>query len=58
VGGEWETSGITNVSDLFGEDSWLFTVQANTIEIRQDRRRTGEGGQILLLRGPRNAIAR
>jgi len=58
VGGEWETSGITNVSDLFGEDSWLFTVQAHTVEIRQDRRRTGEGGQILLLRGPRNGIAR
>ena len=55
VGGEWETSGITNVSDLFGEDSWLFTVQAHTVEIRQDRRRTGEGGQLLLLRGPRNA---
>ena len=54
VGGEWETSGITNVSDLFGEDSWLFTVQAHTVEIRQDQRRTGEGGQLLLLRGPRN----
>jgi hypothetical protein len=54
VGGEWETSGITNVSDLFGEDAWLLTVQAHTVEIRQDRRRTGEGGQILLLRGPRN----
>jgi hypothetical protein len=54
VGGEWETSGMTNVSDLFGEDTWLFTVQAHTVEIRQDGRRTGEGGQLLLLRGPRN----
>jgi len=54
VGGEWETSGITNVSDLFGEDSWLFTVQAHTVAVPQDLRRTGEGGQILLLRGPRN----
>ena len=53
VGGEWETSGITNVSDLFGEDSWLFTVQAHTVEIRVDRYRRGEGGQLLLLRGPR-----
>jgi len=57
VGGEWETSGITNVSDLFGEDTWLFTVQAHTIEIPQDRRRYGEGGQLLLLRGPRNPRA-
>ena len=57
VGGEWETSGITNVSDLFGEDSWLFTVQAHTVEIPQDRRRYSEGGQLLLLRGPRNPRA-
>ncbi len=57
VGGEWETSGITNVSDLFGEDSWLFTVQAHTVEIPQDRLRYGEGGQLLLLRGPRNPRA-
>ncbi|HXF58591.1 MAG TPA: hypothetical protein VN539_02100, partial [Candidatus Saccharimonadales bacterium] len=54
VGGEWETSGITNVSDLFGEDSWLFTVQAHTVEVYQDRRRTGELGQLLILRGPRH----
>jgi len=54
VGGEWETSGITNVSDLFGEDSWLFTVQAHTVEIRVDRYRRGEGGQLLLLQGPRH----
>jgi hypothetical protein len=54
IGGEWETSGITNVSELFGEDSWLLTVQAHTVEIPQDRRRYGEGGQLLLLRGPRN----
>jgi len=57
VGGEWELSGITNVSDLLGEDSWLFTVQAHTVEIPQDRRRYGEGGQLLLLRGPRNPRA-
>ncbi len=54
IGGEWETSGITNVSDLFGEDSWLLTVQAHTVEVPQDQRRYGEGGQLLLLRGPRN----
>ena len=57
VGGEWESSGITNASELFGEDSWLFTVQAHTVGVLQDRRRTGEGGQLLLLRGPRNPRA-
>ena len=54
VGGEWETSGITNVSDFLGEDSWLFTVQAHTVEILQDARHVGEAGQLLLLRGARN----
>jgi len=57
VGGEWEPSGITNASDLFGEDTWLFTVQAHTVEVPQDGRRYGEGGQLLLLRGPRNPRA-
>jgi hypothetical protein len=57
VGGEWEPSGITNVSDLLGEDSWLFTVQAHTIEATQNSGRYGEAGQLLLLRGPRNPRA-
>ena len=54
VGGEWETSGITNVSDFLGEDSWLLTVQAHTLQVPQDSRRYGEAGQLLLLRGARN----
>jgi hypothetical protein len=54
VGGEWESSGITNVSDLFGEDAWLFTVQAHTLQSPQNSSRYGEAGQLLLLRGPRN----
>ena len=54
VGGEWETSGITNVSDILGEDAWLFTVQAHTVAISQDARHVGEAGQLLLLRGARN----
>ena len=57
VGGEWELSGITNVSDLLGEDSWLFTVQAHTIESPQNSGRYGEAGQLVLLRGPRNPAA-
>jgi hypothetical protein len=38
--GEWESSGILDVSDFFGEGSWLSSVQAHTLE---------EGGQLLLL---------
>jgi hypothetical protein len=58
IGGEWEPSAMTNVSDLFGEDSWLLTVQAHTVEIPEERGRYGEGGQLLLLRGPRNPAFR
>ena len=39
--GEWESSGIIDVSSIFGEGYWLADVQAHTIN---------EGGQILLLR--------
>ncbi len=38
--GDWEFSGIFDVSDLFGEGSWLMTVQAHSLQ---------EGGQLLLL---------
>ncbi len=53
VGGDWETSGITNVSRTLGEDSWLFTVQAHTLRAPQNGGRWGEAGQVLLLRGSR-----
>jgi uncharacterized protein DUF839 len=52
VGGEWSATGILNVSDLFGEDAWLLTVQAHTLRTPMFGRR-GQGGQLLLLRGPR-----
>ena len=52
-GGEWESSGIRNVSDILGEDSWLLAVQAHTLRVRQRGGRWGEAGQILLLRGDR-----
>jgi hypothetical protein len=45
------------VSDLLGEDSWLFTVQAHTINSPQNSGRYGEAGQLVLLRGPRNPAA-
>jgi hypothetical protein len=37
--GEWESSGILDVSSILGEGNWLTNVQAHTIN----------GGQILLL---------
>jgi hypothetical protein len=41
--GEWESSGILDVSKYFGDGSWFVDVQAHTID---------EGGQLLLLRIP------
>lgn len=38
--GEWESSGIIDVSSIFGAGNWLVDVQAHTIN---------EGGQLLLL---------
>lgn len=38
--GEWESSGILDVSKYFGKGSWLTTVQAHALK---------EGGQLLLL---------
>jgi secreted PhoX family phosphatase len=49
VAGSWETSGIIDVSDLFGPGTWLTGVQAHT---RQTPQFGGvdEGGQLLLIR--------
>ena len=38
--GDWEFSGIFDMSDFFGEGSWLMTVQAYSLQ---------EEGQLLLL---------
>jgi hypothetical protein len=38
--GEWESSGIIDVSKIFGKGVWLVDVQAHTIN---------EGGQLLLI---------
>lgn len=38
--GDWESSGIVDVSEFFGKGSWLVTVQAHSLQ---------EGGQLLLL---------
>ena len=47
--GSWESSGILNVADIFGEGSWLATVQAHTLKVPQFGGEN-EGGQLLLMR--------
>jgi len=41
--GDWESSGILDVSKYYGEGSWLVDVQAHTLK---------EGGQLLLMKIP------
>ena len=61
--GEWESSGIVDVSSLFGEDAgtlFLFDVQAHGIEDQDDFNADSrlvdgdlvEGGQLLFLNAP------
>jgi hypothetical protein len=52
TGGEWESTGIVNVSDLFGEATWLVAVRAPTDWSTSFGSLAG-GGQLLLLRWPR-----
>ena len=52
VGGEWETTGIVDASEIFGTDSWLVAVQAHNLSDPKFGGRKGSG-QLLLLRGPR-----
>jgi hypothetical protein len=41
LGGQWESSGIIETSDIFGPGTWLLDTQAHTLY---------EGGQLLLMR--------
>jgi secreted PhoX family phosphatase len=41
--GEWESSGIIEVFDIFGKGYWLLDIQAHTL---------GESGQLLLMNSP------
>lgn len=41
--GEWESSGIIEVFDIFGNGYWLLDIQAHTL---------GESGQLLLMNNP------
>ena len=52
VGGVWETTGIVNTSEIFGQDTWLIAVQAPNVETGIFRDELGSG-QLLLLRGPK-----
>lgn len=53
--GAWESSGIVDVSDMFGQGWWLLNVQAHYTEMSvpdqslEPDSATGEGGQLLLL---------
>jgi len=49
--GVWETSGIIDTAELFGNDSWLFDVQAHS-PTAAPRPNTVEDGQLLMLFGP------
>jgi hypothetical protein len=47
--GSWESSGIIDVSAIFGPGTWLVDVQAHTLEVPQFGS-VDEGGQLLLIR--------
>jgi hypothetical protein len=49
--GIWETSGIIDTADLFGDDTWLFDVQAHPPTAAPGPN-TVEDGQLLMLVGP------
>ncbi|MGI9255108.1 MAG: alkaline phosphatase PhoX [Thermomicrobiales bacterium] len=46
--GSWESSGIIDVSDIYGEGAWLATVQAHSIKAAQFGGED-ESGQLLLI---------
>lgn len=47
--GAWESSGIINVSDIFGDGAWLVDVQAHSLSAAQFGA-ADESGQLLLIR--------
>ncbi|NJM55741.1 MAG: hypothetical protein HC841_07450 [Verrucomicrobiae bacterium] len=44
----WETTGIIDASDFYGNDTWLFNVQAHSPSIAPAPR-TVEDGQLLIM---------
>ena len=57
TGGAWKSTGIVDVSDVFGDDTWLLAVQALTLAPPPFGSRAG-GGQLLLLNGPESEAAK
>ena len=49
--GVWETSGIIDASKLYGDDTWLFDVQAHP-PTTAPKPNTVEDGQLMILVGP------
>ena len=49
--GIWETSGIIDASEFYGDDTWLFDVQAHS-PTPAPKPNTVEDGQLLILVGP------
>jgi hypothetical protein len=47
--GTWETSGIIDVSSLFGADTWIFDVQAHSPTAAPGPKAV-EDGQLVLMR--------
>ena len=47
--GSWESSGILNVSEFYGDGAWLVDVQAHSIKVAQFGKED-ESGQLLMLR--------
>jgi hypothetical protein len=48
IAGDWETSGIINVSNILGPNKWLLVTQAHTLRVAQFGG-LDEAGQLLLL---------
>jgi hypothetical protein len=54
IPGDWESSGIINMTNITGPDTWLLDVQAHTLKVNQFGGQD-EGGQLLLMTIPNSA---
>lgn len=43
----WESSGIVDASEWFGEGAWIFDVQAHSVDAQSSR---GDGGQLIYMK--------
>ena len=49
--GSWETSGIIDVSGIYGAGTWLFDVQAHTLDSLEASQLAGSGTDLQLVQG-------